>query len=52
MNNLQEFNTEVQGKLMGTSEGEIKVFKDGAVAKAYMWKMTERKWEEIGEVLN
>jgi len=52
MQNLKDFKTEVEGKLVGTSEGEIKVFKDGEVAKAYMWKMAERKWEEIGEVLN
>lgn len=36
---------------MGTSEGEIKVFKDKGVGKAYMWKSENRKWEEIGEVL-
>jgi len=37
MNNLKEFSTEVQGKLQGTSQGEIKVFRDNGKAKAYMW---------------
>jgi phospholipase A-2-activating protein len=39
------------GKLKGTKQGEIKVFKDKGVAKAYMWKMEDSKWEEIGEVV-
>lgn len=51
MSTLKEFKAEVQGKLSGTKEGEIKVFKDNGVAKAYMWKAAERKWEEIGEVI-
>ena len=38
--------------MFGSKEGEIKVFKDGGVAKAYMWKVAENKWEEIGEVIN
>lgn len=49
---MQEFKTEVEGKVRGTKEGEIKVFKDNGVAKAYMWKTAEGKWEEIGEVIN
>lgn len=36
---------------MGTSQGEIKVFKDKGVAKAYMWQVEGSKWEEIGEVV-
>lgn len=51
LSTLKEFNSEVKGKLSGTKEGEIKVFKDNGVAKAYMWKAGERKWEEIGEVI-
>lgn len=41
----------MSGKLSGAKEGDIKVFKDKGVAKAYMWKADDRKWEEIGEVL-
>jgi hypothetical protein len=48
---LKEFSSEVKGKLNGAKEGEIKVFKDNGVAKAYMWKADDRKWEEIGEVI-
>lgn len=51
MSTLKEFNSEVKGKLNGSKEGEIKVFKDNGVAKAYMWKSDDRKWEEIGEVI-
>ena len=51
MSTLKEFNSEVRGKLIGSKEGEIKVFKDNGVAKAYMWKADERKWDEIGEVV-
>ena len=28
------------------------MFKDANVGKAYMWSMTEMKWNEIGEVIN
>lgn len=28
------------------------MFKDQGIAKAYMWKVAEAKWEEIGEVVN
>lgn len=52
MSSLQEFSTQVRGKVFGKSEGEIKVFKDQGVAKAYMWKSQERVWEEIGEVVD
>jgi hypothetical protein len=38
MATLKEFSTEVAGKLKGASQGEIKVFKDKGVAKAYMWQ--------------
>ena len=41
----------MRGKLNGSKEGEIKVFNDNGVAKAYMWKADDRKWEEIGEVI-
>jgi hypothetical protein len=51
MNTLQEFSTQVEGKLKGTSQGEIKVFKDQGVAKAYMWQVEQNKWELIGEVV-
>lgn len=52
MNTLQEFSTQVRGKVFGQSEGEIKVFKDQGKAKAYMWKSQERTWEELGEVVD
>lgn len=52
LNTLQEFSTQVKGRIFGASEGEIKVFKDKGVAKAYMWKSQERTWEEIGEVID
>jgi len=52
LNSLPEFSTQVRGKIFGQSEGEIKVFKDKGVAKAYMWKSAERTWEEIGEVVD
>ena len=51
LSTLKEFTTEVNGKLAGTKQGEIKVFKDKGVAKAYMWQTEQRKWEEIGEVI-
>ncbi len=38
LSTLKEFTTEVNGKLAGTKQGEIKVFKDKGVAKAYMWQ--------------
>lgn len=51
MATLKEFSTEVQGKLKGSKQGEIKVFKDKGVGKAYMWQTEQDKWEEIGEVV-
>ena len=51
MQNLLEFSTQVEGKLKGTKQGEIKVFKDKGVGKAYLWKQEDDKWEEIGEVV-
>lgn len=52
MSTLLEFKAQVEGKVFGKSEGEIKVFKDNNVAKAYMWRIADHKWEEIGEVIN
>jgi hypothetical protein len=52
MSSLQEFSTQVKGKVFGKSEGEIKVFKDSGKAKAYMWKSDGQTWEEIGEVID
>ena len=49
---LKEFTTEIKGKVAGTKQGEIKVFKDAGVGKAYMWDMTKMEWECIGEVIN
>jgi len=37
---------------MGQKKGEIKVFKDAGVGKAYMWDMDKMEWECIGEVIN
>jgi hypothetical protein len=38
MAKLPDFKSQVEGKLMGNAQGEIKVFKDNGVAKAYMWQ--------------
>lgn len=37
-------------KYPGKKEGEIKVFKENGLPKAYMWKTAERIWELIGDV--
>ena len=37
---------------MGQKKGEIKVFKDAGVGKAYMWDMDKMEWDCIGEVIN
>ena len=42
----------MEGKIAGQKEGEIKVFKDNNKGMAYMWSMTEMKWNLIGEVMN
>jgi phospholipase A-2-activating protein len=34
----------------GKSEGEFKIFKEGNVPQAYMWKTDEHRWELVGEV--
>jgi phospholipase A-2-activating protein len=34
----------------GKTEGEFKIFKEGNIPRAYMWKTAERKWELIGDV--
>jgi hypothetical protein len=52
MQNLKEFKTEVQGKIRGNKEGEIKVFKDNGLAKAYNWDGAKNAWQEIGEVMD
>lgn len=36
----------------GKKEGEIKVFKKQGVPGAYMWKMSESKWDYVGEVVS
>ena len=51
MQNLKDFKTEVQGKIKGAKEGEIKVFADSGVAKAYSWDL-QKGWQEIGEVVD
>jgi len=38
--------------MAGTKEGDIKVFKDNGVPKAYMWKVVEQKWEFVGECVD
>jgi phospholipase A-2-activating protein len=38
--------------LKGAAEGEIRVFKNGTVAEAFMWKADTSKWEKIGDVIN
>jgi hypothetical protein len=52
MENTIEFSIAVAQGIKGASEGELKVFKDKGIAKAYMWKGEEGKWEEIGEVVD
>lgn len=52
MSNLMEFSVVQATGLKGASEGELKVFRDKRIAKAYMWKIAEQKWEEIGEVVD
>ncbi len=39
-------------KIKGKREGEIRVFRNGPTAEAYMWKMSEQQWEKIGDVIN
>jgi len=36
----------------GKQEGEIKVFKEKGIPKAYMWKAADSKWELIGDVID
>lgn len=36
-----EFEVAKQKKIKGESEGELKVFRDKGVPKAYMWKVAE-----------
>ena len=36
--------------IKGTSEGQIRVFRNQNKQEAYMWKSAEQKWELIGEV--
>lgn len=52
MSNLMEFSVVQSTGLKGASEGELKVFRDKGIAKAFMWKTEEQKWEEIGEVVD
>ena len=47
---LLDFSTQVQGKLAGKQDGEIKIFKDKGTVSAYCWKAAENKWEYVGEV--
>ena len=36
----------------GKKDGEVKVFKNGMQAEAYVWKGETQKWEKIGEDIN
>jgi len=38
-------------KMPGKKEGEIKVFRNGQRAEAYMWKAQDKIWEKIGDVV-
>lgn len=49
---LKEFRTEVENKLVGSKDNDVQVFKDQGVAKAYMWKGDQHKWECLGEVMS
>jgi hypothetical protein len=38
--------------MAGKTDGDIQVFKKNGVPAAYMWKLAERKWEYVGEVVD
>lgn len=39
-------------KTMKGKEGEIRVFKNGTQAEAYVWKQDGQRWDKIGDVIN
>jgi len=38
--------------LKGKKDGEIRVFRNGSQAEAYVWKEEQTTWEKIGDVIN
>ena len=38
--------------MAGKTDGDIQVFKKDGVPAAYMWKLAEKKWEYVGEVVD
>jgi phospholipase A-2-activating protein len=42
----------MQAKMAGKTDGDIQVFKKNGVPSAYMWKLAEKKWEYVGEVVD
>ena len=36
----------------GKKDGEIRVFKNGTIAEAYVWKADLNRWDKIGDVIN
>lgn len=41
-----------QARMAGKTDGDVQVFKKNGVPAAYMWKLAERKWEYVGEVVD
>ena len=48
---LKDFDTEIEGKVQGTKDGEVTVFKSNNKAMAYGWNQAEGKWNVLGEVM-
>lgn len=51
LKSLKDYNAEVKGIIKGSKQGEMKVFSDKGVAKAYMWQDKSQSWDEIGEMV-
>ena len=41
-----------QSKFVGKSDGEIRLFRNGALAEAFVWKAAEQVWDKIGDVIS
>ena len=41
-----------QGSISGKTDGEIRLFKNGPLAEAFVWKAMEGIWEKIGDVIS
>lgn len=38
--------------MVGKKDGEVRVFKNGNNAEAYVWKADFNRWDKIGDVIN